>query len=40
MVEVVEFDTEIKCEHVYQQSCFKSYTTVFKNTQVIILYTL
>ncbi len=34
MVEEIEFDTEIKCQHVSQESCFESYTTTFKKTQV------
>ncbi len=34
MVEEIEYDTEIKCTHVLQKSCFQSYTTVFKNTKV------
>ncbi len=34
IVEEVEFDTEIKCHHVSQESCFESYTTNFKKTKV------
>ncbi len=34
MVEEVEFDTEVTCTHVFQESCFESYTTSFKRTKV------
>ncbi len=34
MVEEIKFDTEERCEHVFQKSCFESYTTNFKNTKV------
>ena len=34
MVEEIEFDTEMRCEHVFQKSCFESYTTSFKNSKV------
>ena len=34
MVEEIEYKDEEHCTHVVQESCFQTYTTVFKNSEV------
>ena len=34
MVEETVYKNELKCQHVYQESCFTSYKTEFKPTEV------
>ena len=34
MIEEIEYKDEIQCTHVYQESCFQSYKTMFKTAEV------
>ena len=35
-IEEVEFEEKIKCSHIFQESCFTSYKTLYKTIQVTI----
>ncbi len=36
MVDEIEYDTEVQCRHVSHKTCFETYETNFKESQVSI----
>lgn len=34
LIEELTYDEELKCEHVEEESCFQTYTTVFKKSEI------